>query len=313
MVNPCFDARGRCSNPAYVKIRDRVVMAEIQRVLWRREQTTVAYEPEEFERLFDCLKRTCVGIPKAAGGGPFLEDDELLFVFEDPQQVHSAELVLRALRSAFSLTEPMATSLAGDWEAVFADPSLLNKEASGKEEFLVDGKVSAIAYRFTAEATPEICEAVFKTFIHEMPITPAVPEADEMFMTVPVGRLATQGSGDEDFLCRDICTGRAFVPRWAHMMLRNSTAGGAGSSGDAIMNDGVSAALRQQAIPTNGASPSQATVDNARIAKAVTAVGGGFVASQVPSAVVTTLRLAWLLSAGADDVEGILVVGGCPP
>lgn len=134
-----------------------------------------------------------------------------------------------------------------------------------------------------------------------------------MRMTVAISRTAAQGSGDQDIACVDQCTLKPFVPRWAHMTLFNVSLGDAGSTGDAMMADGATLAARQQALQTDGAAPSTATVEDPRLGEAVTVAGDGFTVNQAASPATTTLRLAWAIAGAGADVQGLLVIEGCPP
>lgn len=157
--------------PANVRIVDRVLREDIQRVVAFRPDPmpqTVDLTDAEIDALFDGSKDTCIPQPSgfAPNGNSWLADDELLFIFKEPQQIHSAEIINTVDRTAGSLTEMMGTDVVGDWEAVSPDPAVVNLATAGVSEFAVGRKTSAISFKFT-EDTPVICEAVFKTFFHE--------------------------------------------------------------------------------------------------------------------------------------------------
>lgn len=122
MTGPCMGGKGRCSNPTYVKTRDRVTAPEVQKVLWKRgEGAAVAYTVEEFELLFDCRKRTCVGIPESAGGGPFLAGDLLAFIFEDVVQLESAQITRKEEETLQVGAVEIIRDVPGGWKAYHPD------------------------------------------------------------------------------------------------------------------------------------------------------------------------------------------------
>lgn len=153
-------------------MRDRISAQSIQKILWLRGAgPAVGYQqPNEIQILFDGSKDTCLQLPTKAGvAGGFLTGDQLLFIFNEPEQIHAIEITNKASRTVAGFAAMlMATGITGDWEWVFPDPALANGTSAGAEEAVIDAKISAFAFTFGEDAT-NICEVVAKTFSHTIP------------------------------------------------------------------------------------------------------------------------------------------------
>jgi len=150
--------------PLYVRTVDRVIAADVQRVIAIREQETVELNPIQIQAFFDGSKDTCLAAPFTGGGG-WLTGDEIVVVFNEPIQAHNIEVTETVSRQVGSFNAPMSSDFIGDFEWAFADQSLPNGSILAAYFAPVAAKISAFSFIFGADVD-EICEIVVKTFTH---------------------------------------------------------------------------------------------------------------------------------------------------
>lgn len=150
--------------PSYVRTVDRVVVADVQRVIAKRGQEVVEFKSGQTLALFDGNKDTCVP-PPFTGAQQWETGDELLVIFKEPVQAHNIEVTETVARQVGTFVEPMSGDFFGDFEWAFTDQSLPNGVLLAAYFAPVAAKISAFSFTFEAN-TDAICEIVVKTFTH---------------------------------------------------------------------------------------------------------------------------------------------------
>lgn len=157
--------RGDCATPVITHERDRVIIDDIERIVWKRGQLVFDYSNKEILQFFDCNKDTCLQKPARAGPGKLENGDILAFIFNDVVQLESAQMTRKQAIALQVGSQEIITDIIGDWIAYHPDGTFTAEDASKKLQ--VHKKTSVVEFIINDQTfTGFICEAVFKTFTH---------------------------------------------------------------------------------------------------------------------------------------------------
>lgn len=122
--------RGDCATPVITHERDRVIIDDIERIVWKRGQLVFDYSNKEILQFFDCDKDTCLQKPARAGPGKLENGDILAFIFNDVVQLESAQMTRKQAIALQVGSQEIITDIIGDWIAYHPDGTFTAEDAS---------------------------------------------------------------------------------------------------------------------------------------------------------------------------------------